>query len=99
MSNTVTSNPNVPKSSSRRFWRGFRFTGLVLRELIGWALMGCGLYVFRTCFAYLNTTPSQLIQAVVAAMIGAFLFRSGLQLVKVAVAARAYERPIDPHPM
>lgn len=71
-----------------RFWRVLRFSGLFARELVGWALILLGLNVFRISFQYLNY--SAVIEGGIAAMIGFVLFRSGLQLVKVSVAARAF---------
>lgn len=61
--------------------------GLFIRELIGWLLLALGLNVFRISFAYLNSR--QVVEAAVAAVIGIFIFRGGLQLLKIAVAARA----------
>jgi len=72
---------------SNRFWRATRFTGLVVREIVGWGLLAAGLYVFRTCFDYLD--EALVVEGFVSAIIGVMLFRGGLQLVKVAVAARA----------
>ena len=71
----------------RTFWRVTRLTGLVVREVIGWVLLVSGLNVFRICFQYLN--HALVIEGFIAAIIGVMLFRGGLQLVKVAVAARA----------
>lgn len=71
----------------RSFWRAMRISGLVVREVIGWVLLVSGLNVFRICFRYLN--HALVIEGFIAAIIGIMLFRGGLQLVKVAVAARA----------
>ena len=68
-------------------WKTLRLSGLFVREIIGWVLMVLGLNVFRITFQYLNYAA--VIEGFIAAMIGFFLFRGGLQLVKVAVAARA----------
>ena len=73
--------------TSNRFWRATRFTGLIVREIVGWGLLAAGLYVFRTCFGYLD--EALVVEGFVSAIIGVMLFRGGLQLVKVAVAARA----------
>lgn len=69
-----------------RFWRNTRFLGWLVREWVGWGLMGCGLYAFLYSFGYLNSR--QPTEAFVAALIGFSMFRGGLQLVKVAAAAR-----------
>lgn len=72
---------------NKRFWHTVRFTGILLREVIGWILVLAGLNIFRICFGYLN--QALVVEGFVAAIMGIVLFRGGLQLVKVAVAARA----------
>lgn len=69
--------------------------GLLIRELAGWLLVVLGLEAFRNSFMYLN--ERQVVEAGVAAFIGVFVFRGGLQLLKVAVAARAliWERTLS----
>jgi hypothetical protein len=62
-----------------RFW---------LRELAGWALVGLGLYVFLICFATLLDPAPKLLEAGPLTVIGFILFRGGIHLLKVAVAAR-----------
>ena len=74
--------------STNQIWRLLRFSGLFARELVGWALMLAGLKVFWISVQYLNY--SQIIEGFIIFMIGYVLFRSGLQLVKVSVAARAF---------
>lgn len=74
--------------SPHRIWRLLRLSGLFARELVGWGFMLLGLNVFRISFQYLNY--SAVIEGFIAAMIGFVLFRCGLQLVKVSVAARAF---------
>ncbi len=60
-----------------RFW---------LRELCGWLLVGLGLFGFYICFVLIlnryiwETGPASLISII--------LFRGGIHLLKVAVAAR-----------
>jgi hypothetical protein len=61
--------------------------GLWIREIIGWILLVVGLNLFRVCFGYLNSR--QVVEAAVGAAIGFFVFRAGMQLIRVAVAARA----------
>ena len=63
-------------------------SGLFVREIIGWALMLLGLSVFRVSLQYLGA--GLVIEGMIAAIIGIMPFRGGLQLVKVAVAARAF---------
>lgn len=74
----------VPRTSSS--------TGLVLRELLGWILVALGLYVFRLSIVdYFNRALT--IEGIVTVVMGVFLFRGGLQIVKVSIAARAVRRP------
>lgn len=60
-----------------RFW---------LRELAGWALVLLGLFVFYLCLALMLS--DRIIQAGQLTIIGIFIFRGGIHLLKVAVAAR-----------
>jgi hypothetical protein len=62
-----------------RFW---------IREILGWALVLLGLAVFWICFLMLVSRPPLLLQAGMLTFIGFILFRGGLHLLKVAVAAR-----------
>jgi hypothetical protein len=60
-----------------RFW---------MREIAGWLLVAMGLYVFYLCYRML--LAQQLIQTGPMTIIGIFLFRGGIHLIKVAVAAQ-----------
>jgi hypothetical protein len=60
-----------------RFW---------FRELAGWVLVLLGLACFAIALAF--CTIHYLFEAWVAAIIGIFVFRGGIHLLKVAVAAR-----------
>jgi hypothetical protein len=66
-----------------RFW---------FRELVGWLLMLLGLYVFALCLSSLATPPEPgiygLLEAPALTIIGIIVFRGGIHLLKVAVAAR-----------
>jgi hypothetical protein len=63
-----------------RFW---------VRELAGWLLVLLGLFVFYVCFAVLVLTEGPwLFEAIFLTVIGVVIFRSGIHLLKVAVAAR-----------
>lgn len=63
-------------------------TGLLLRELIGWIIVALGIYTFRLSIVdYFNRALT--IEGIVTVIMGIVLFRGGLQLVKVSVAARA----------
>lgn len=78
------------------FWKTWRVFWLYVREFIGWAFILLSLNIFRICFIYLNR--AYVIEGTVAAVVGVMLFRGGLQIVKVAVAARAF-RPSVPSPI
>ena len=60
-----------------RFW---------IREIAGWALVGFGLLVFVQCFTMLIN--GRYIGAGSWTLIGIIVFRGGIHLLKVAVAAR-----------
>jgi hypothetical protein len=65
-----------------RFW---------LRELAGWLLVGLGLYVFLIVTLLLLDPEigwPQFVQAGPLIVIGFIVFRGGIHLLKVAVAAR-----------
>ena len=62
------------------------------RELAGWLLVGLGLYVFWICTDLVLARGfdwPQFIQAGPMIVIGFVIFRGGIHLLKVAVAARA----------
>jgi hypothetical protein len=58
-----------------------------LREIAGWALLGLGVFVFLLSYNLL--VGKRLLEAIPAVFIGVIVFRGGLHLLKVAVAARA----------
>jgi hypothetical protein len=60
-----------------RFW---------MRELAGWLLVGLGLLVFYVCFALL--VNHYVTEAGPLVLIGIFIFRGGIHLLKTAIAAR-----------
>lgn len=67
-----------------RFWT---------REIAGWALVAVGLYVFYTCYLLVvkQDRPEdrpRVVEAGFLTPIGFFLFRGGIHLLKVAIAAR-----------
>jgi hypothetical protein len=68
-----------------RFW---------LREFAGWGLVGIGLAVFVIVYALFTNehrTP-MYVEGVTMAVIGVFIFRGGINLLKTAVAARVCEQ-------
>ena len=66
-----------------RFW---------IRELLGWFLVLLGLFFFYICLTLLLGSPPKYIQAGPLTLIGIILFRGGIHLLKVAVAARVCMR-------
>jgi hypothetical protein len=60
-----------------RFW---------VREIAGWVLVGLGLCIFMQCFWWLS--GGRYIGAGSWTLVGFFVFRGGIHLLKVAVAAR-----------
>jgi hypothetical protein len=62
-----------------RFW---------VREVAGWLLVCLGLFLFYSCFALLMTDRPRIFEAGPLTFIGFVVFRGGIHLLKVAVAAR-----------
>jgi hypothetical protein len=72
-----------------------------LREIAGWILMVLGLWLFFECYQILVPTPvkvgpdnqvvlppGKILEGAELALIGIFVFRGGLGLLKSALAAR-----------
>jgi len=66
-----------------RFWT---------REVAGWVLLALGLYVFYRSYTLLvegsQFTSRYQIEGATLTVVGIFLFRGGIHLLKIAVAAR-----------
>jgi uncharacterized membrane protein len=66
--------------------------GFWVREILGWLLVGLGLFLFVICFLILLSPPAPgspgILEAGQLTVIGVFVFRGGIHLLKVAVAAR-----------
>jgi hypothetical protein len=62
-----------------RFW---------FRELAGWVLVLLGLFVFYICLSILLTPGPYILEAGSLTLVGIIVFRGGIHLLKVAVAAR-----------
>ncbi len=62
-----------------RFW---------IREIMGWLLVLAGLLLFYICVAVLLGPRGLIAEAMILSMLGIFVFRGGIHLLKVAVAAR-----------
>jgi hypothetical protein len=58
----------------------------LFRELAGWLLVGLGLYVFYV--VYLFCWERYILETIPMTFIGIFIFRGGIHLLKMAVAAR-----------
>ena len=67
-----------------RFW---------MRELAGWALVGLGIYLFVIVLSLLLSPAPGILEAGPLTLIGIILFRGGIHLLKVAVAARVATTP------
>lgn len=72
----------------------WRATGLAIREIIGWLLIVVSLGIFWSGYTFLK--DGGVIEGLLHSVVGVMLFRGGLQLVKVAVAAKALRpTPVD----
>lgn len=69
-----------------RFW---------VRELAGWLLMGLGLFCFYWVLVLLSRPVPGFLQSGPILVMGIFVFRGGIHLLKVAVAARIVLRADD----
>lgn len=68
-----------------------------LRELAGWVLLGAGLAAFAVCY-FVFLLQRRVIEAAALAFIGFIVFRGGMHLLRVAIAARAateVPRPVE----
>jgi hypothetical protein len=69
------------------------------RELAGWLLVGLGLACFFLVYVFLmggaEPGPPLFIQAILILIMGVFIFRGGIHLLKVAVAARICQQAQD----
>ena len=59
-----------------------------LREIAGWALVVLGLFVFFAVYAFCQESPPAIFEAAILTVVGVFVFRGGIHLLKVSVAAR-----------
>jgi hypothetical protein len=59
-----------------------------IRELLGWALMAVGLFVFYITLRALLQDGPYILESPVMAAIGFVVFRGGLQVLKVSLAGR-----------
>jgi hypothetical protein len=62
-----------------RFWT---------REMAGWAFVLLGLFAFYKCYELLTAADHRLIEGSALTIVGIVIFRGGIHLLKVAVAAQ-----------
>ena len=68
---------------------GWAFRGSVwVREIAGWALVGAGLAAFGICY-FVFLLNRRVLEAAALTFVGFTVFRGGLHLLKVSMAARA----------
>jgi hypothetical protein len=58
------------------------------REVAGWLFIILGLFVFYRSYTLLSNEGHYIIEGGALTIVGVFLFRGGIQLLKIAVAAR-----------
>jgi hypothetical protein len=59
-----------------------------LREIAGWVLIGAGLAAFGICY-FVFLLNRRVLEAAALTFIGFTIFRGGMHLLKVSMAARA----------
>jgi hypothetical protein len=64
-----------------------------LREVAGWLLVGLGLFFFLLTYGFCER--HEIFEAWPIAVIGIFVFRGGIHLLKVAIAARICQQAQD----
>jgi hypothetical protein len=64
-----------------------------LREIAGWLLVGLGLLIFALVYGACTARPNPLyIEAGILLVMGIFVFRGGIGLLRVALAANVVRR-------
>jgi hypothetical protein len=58
------------------------------REIVGWVLIALGVYVFFRAFLLLTDGNHYMLEGGTITLMGVVLFRGGIHLLKIAVAAR-----------
>ena len=59
-----------------------------LREAVGWVLLGVGIAAFAVCY-FVFLLPQRVVEAGILAFVGWTVFRGGMHLLKVSMAAKA----------
>ncbi len=66
------------------------------REIGGWVLTGIGLFIFVLVYGLCNQrNEPRYVEAMTMTVVGIFVFRGGINLLKTAVAARVCEQAQD----
>jgi hypothetical protein len=69
------------------------------REIIGWAMLLVGGYVLFRAFVLLTDGSHLVVEAGWLTVIGFVIFRGGIHLLKIAVAARICETSVQVAPV
>jgi hypothetical protein len=70
-----------------RFW---------IREVAGWGLVVVGLFIFVLVYGLCNQPRQPMyVEAMIMTVIGIFVFRGGINVLKTAVAARVCQQAQD----
>ena len=80
-------------SSPGRRVAGYFMFGV--REVFGWLLVGLGLYAFWVAY-FRFLSDRMVIEGGICVFAGFTLFRGGIHLLKVAIAAQIVAEPADP---
>jgi hypothetical protein len=65
------------------------------REIAGWGLVLLGLFIFVLVYGLCTETPHRYMEAMTMTVIGIFVFRGGINVLKTAVAARVCQQAQD----
>ena len=58
------------------------------REVAGWVLVALGLYCFYQAYALLRQETHPILEGAAVTLMGIIIFRGGIHLLKVAIAAQ-----------
>ncbi len=65
------------------------------RETAGWGLVLLGLFIFVLVYGLCTGMPHRYVEAMTMTVIGIFVFRGGINVLKTAVAARVCQQAQD----